>query len=89
MSDSGAFRVSTTAAVKEKQTIGEHAAVVDGTILARVHANDRVIGAAKLVLPTYGISDSEQLKGIELGGAEPGVEYTVTFAPDHLWLMEA
>ena len=88
VSDSGAFRVSTTAAVKEKQTIGEHAAVVDGTILARVHENGRVIGAAKLVLPTYGISDSEQLKGIELGGAEPGAAYTVTFAPDHLWLME-
>ncbi len=89
VSETGAFRVGTKAATAKKPTIGNFPAVIDGTILAHVKTTTgKEIGVVKLVIPADGISASANLIGIGLNGAKNGENYTVSFSPDKLWIIE-
>ena len=89
VSETGAFRVGTKATTARKPTIGDFPAVIDGTVLAHVKtAAGKEIGVVKLVIPVDGISQSANLIGIGLNGAKNGENYTVSFSPDNLWIIE-
>ena len=91
VSETGAFRVIATVKPKDSLYIYEDVfAVADGTIIAHVKDGNREIGTAKMVFPVNGIGwSTNHIEGIGLSGAEIGKNYTVTFTPYKLWLMEA
>ena len=90
VSDTGAFHVTATIQVNEKLFIyGDVPAVIDGTIVACVYEEGKLVGTANMVLPVNGISDKTGAMGMGLSGANPTKEHTVEFVPGHLWMMEA
>jgi len=90
VSETGAFKITATVELKEKQFIfGDVPAIVDGTILAHLYDGPKEIGTAKLVLPVDGVRDKVGVVGVGLSGAQSGKKYTIIFTPYKLWLMEA
>lgn len=90
VSETGAFRV--TASIHSKGTpkiYGDVSARIDGTILAHVYEDDRLVGTAKMVLPKLGITNKwEPIMGICLNGADPRKKQTVQFEAGNLWMIE-
>ena len=90
VSETGAFRV--TASIHSQGTpkiYGDVSARIDGTILANVYEDDRLVGTAKMVLPKLGITNKwEPIMGICLNGADPRKKQTVQFEAGNLWMIE-
>lgn len=99
---SGGINVTETGAVEIVAKIellapikvfGEVPTKVDGTIAANIYKGNRKMGTALLVLPRKGVAydgkSKTEVYGIYLGKADPNGEYSVKFAPHHLWVMEA
>lgn len=64
-------------------------AFVDGTILAHIFDGDQEIATAKLVLPYPGLSrEKSGLAGIAMARASKNKQYSVTFSPYKLWLIQ-
>ena len=92
VSETGAFTVSAEVSLDRPVFVfGDVPAVIDGTLVAHVLDNGAEVGIAHLVLPINGIDQKASplsMKGMNLHGAVPGKEYTVTFTADKLWAME-
>ena len=89
ISDSGAFIVTALVSCPKPVYIYDTIpAVVDGSIRAALYQNGNCAGSAVMVLPTRGIGEKSQLKGICLEGAQKDVPYEIRFAQENLWLME-
>lgn len=90
VSETGAFRV--TASIHSRSTpkiFGDVSARIDGTILAHVYEDDRLVGTAKMVLPKLGITNKwEPIMGICLNGADLRKKQTVKFEAGNLWMIE-
>lgn len=63
-------------------------AVIDGTIIAQIQDDNRIIGEAELVLPVYGVGLEVPVRGMCLYCGTPGIKYRVSFKPGKLWAME-
>ena len=89
VSETGAFRVTATARVKNPVFIYDDVpATIDGTIIAHVYEDNREIGTATMVLPVNGVNSSTGLVGISLSGANPNKEHTVSYNAGKLWMIE-
>ncbi len=85
----GAYKVSATVEAENDFLIfGDVPAVADGTLIAHVLDDGQEIGTSYMVLPFNGVEGTVTVAGMGLSGAEKGKEYTVTFSPYKLWLME-
>lgn len=89
ISETGAFEISVNAKLKRDVTIFDDvSAVIDGTIAADLYQDNKKVGTALMVLPTFGIGEACTLEGICLSGASKDKPYELKLRPYHLWAME-
>lgn len=89
VSETGAYKITATIAVKEKLYIYDDVkAIADGTIIAHLYQDNIEIGTAKLVLPVNGVKNKVGIVGVGLFGAEKGKNYSLKFTAHKLWLIE-
>ena len=89
VSETGAFTVTTRVHGENLKVFDVEDAVADGTVVANVYQNNRMIGTAQLVLPVYGVGRTAvTLEGIGLTGAGQGSPCSVKFTASNLWVME-
>ena len=104
ISETGSFKISATVKVKSPVEIMGRKAVVDGTVMATMYQNEKIIGSAALVFPVFGVDSTAELLGMYRGRtfrneygyteyipseAVQNVPYEIVIeASDNLWIME-
>lgn len=90
ISQTGAFKITASVAVKKSLTIYDDVpAYIDGTLCASLYDGDTKVASALMVLPLNGVSSRNiGIVGMGLSGAEEGKTYTIKFSPHKMWLME-
>lgn len=98
ISPTGAVEIEATVQVKaktDKLAVGPQPGVIDGTIVADVYQEGKLVASALMMLPTFGVRNTETIKGIAIYAesyknacADPTKHYQIKFRPYHLWIME-
>lgn len=92
VSETGAFCVTAKVGLQNldgPKIYGDVKARIDGTILARVYEDDKLVGTATLVLPKLGVWFArEPVIGICLGGSHPEKKQRIEFEAGNLWMIE-
>ena len=91
ISKTGTFGIAVEVKVNETQIplmIGKANGVIDGTIEAEMYQDNKCVGSALMVLPTFGVKDKATIGGIAIANANTTEPYKIKFKPYCLWLME-
>ena len=91
VSRTGTCTVMTSVCASPFKIFDDVPAVIDGTIIAQIYDNNKLIGKAKMVLPIYGIQGKKnkvKLTGMALFCGSAGTSYRIEFVPEKLWAME-
>lgn len=91
ISKTGTFGIAVEVKVNETQMplmIGKASGVIDGTIEAEMYQDNKCVGSALMVLPTFGVKDKATIGGIAIASANTSKPYEIKFKPYHLWIME-